>query len=241
MIFLICLAVLIILLICLKKIRYYNLNKNGVKYLNSKEYESAMNCFDSAIKLNTKSSIAYHNKADLLMREGKMDESLKYCLKIIELKPTHCFSYARIMLYYVKLKDYNSILKYSAKSHSAKPKAVSLYLYRAYAYIHKEDYTRAEKSINKILSSSKAKLVEDINLKSILNNYEFTSGFYAVAAIMKLLQKNYDEVYINLSKLPFEEYNYDNFLKSELFISLRNESKFQNIVKECEERNADKL
>ena len=67
--------------------------KEGLRYLESKEYHKAIKCFDKAIEIDPKNAVAWIEKGYALNELGNLLEAIKCFDKAIEIDPKNIFAY----------------------------------------------------------------------------------------------------------------------------------------------------
>ena len=86
-------------------------NKLGVKYLDSKEYDKAIDCFYNAIKLNDNFIQAHVNRANAYSEKGEHDKAFECYEEATKVNPDHFGGWYGLGLEYLNKKKYDAAIQ----------------------------------------------------------------------------------------------------------------------------------
>lgn len=102
-----------------KKNYLEELVKEGEREASKNNFEKALNIFDEVIRIDSSFDIAYVDKALVLEKMGRLDDSLELTLKTLEINPKNAVAWHNRGLTLIKIKKY-------AESIDCFDKAISL-------------------------------------------------------------------------------------------------------------------
>lgn len=234
MIILIIILSLIVFLLIFKIPKRIYYKYKSIKCIKSGFYDDALKYYDLLIKINNKKIATYYsNKAYILIIQNKPSEALVYCKKALKEKPKDYYCHVALLYYFMATRNYTDLIKYSVITGNLNSKTVTPYLCKSYAYLHTKEYSKLINCLTIICDNSTLSIKQaEYWLKENARIFNFADDLYMLSSVLKLLQKDYDGFYAELSKVPFDKADYIDFLDTEIFDAVRKEKRFQEILKE---------
>ena len=221
---------------------YKDWHKKGCDYLEKKELEKALNCFNKALELNPEYSYAWHKKGLIFEKQKNYLDAIKCYDRALESDPSNIFNWNDILkadMYY-KSKKYDEAVKCydRALAIEAKNKTVIINRGKALNYIGKQyfsmgKYKEAIKLYSKILKS------EPDNLEALVGKAKGLYRIYNYKQGKELFQR-----VLNLKKLSREQKKSirDSYIDSSLTLGqnyLKDKDYDKAILLFCDVRDKD--
>ncbi len=175
---------------------YKAFNGRGIYYIDSEEYDMAMNDFNCAIKIKPDYGEAYYNRGKLYKIKGEYNKAIDDFTRAINIYEDFDIYIERGIVFYKTgnydkaIDDFTYILKYN-------PQAIEVYNYRGTIYNIKGEYNKA---------------INDFTVALEINgSYPI---LYQNRAFSYFKQKNYKKAWEDINKLTEKGYNIEgSFLK----------------------------
>ncbi|MDD4955678.1 MAG: tetratricopeptide repeat protein [Candidatus Omnitrophica bacterium] len=125
-------------------------NEEGLKYINSGDYSSAIKQFEKAIEMIPTESVAYINLGISYKKTGKPQEAIKSLEKALSLDPEDyqiCYNLGNV--YFELLKNYQEAEQWYLKAIQKNPSASAPYGNLGVVYIYLGKYAQAKENLEK--------------------------------------------------------------------------------------------
>src|SRR5262249_35077287 len=103
----------------------------GVVYINSKDYEAAVNLNSVALRVNDKEPRYYNNRGVAYRELNRLDEAMAEFAKAIELKPDYTLAYGNAGQALYKARAYDKAITVLSKAIDLSPRDAQAYQWRA--------------------------------------------------------------------------------------------------------------
>ena len=117
--------------------------KEGNDFMNAKNYEDAIKCYDKAIELNPNGTVAYNNKGNVLEKMQKYEDAIKCYDKVIELNPNGTAAYNNKGVVLKTMQKYEDAIKCYDKAIELNPNSALYYCNRGVVYHSLNIYNKA--------------------------------------------------------------------------------------------------
>jgi tetratricopeptide (TPR) repeat protein len=148
-----------------------NFRNEGYGFIQSQEYEKAIDSLDKSIELSPKSPLSYYYRGYAYLKERDYDRAILDLEKSISLDPNPSDPYASLAIAQVELKDYEGAIRAATKAIILNPKDASSYYNRGLAYYYLKEYEKAYRDFDEALNldptNQDAKTNRDLLLKKI--------------------------------------------------------------------------
>jgi tetratricopeptide (TPR) repeat protein len=130
-----------------KNLSAYYTNR-GTAYTSHRDYASAIEDHNEAIRLNPNNPTAYYNRGDAYYNKGDRDLAIRDYNEAIRLKPDYAFAYVGRGVSYSAKKDYDRAIEDYNEAIRLNPNEGSAYDHRGFAHAREGDYDRAIQDYN---------------------------------------------------------------------------------------------
>ena len=125
---------------------------DGLQHKDNEEYESAIACFDQAIKINPNNHVPYRHKGDVLLKKEDYNGAIDAYKKAIVTNPKKNYeTYYRKGYAYSKLRDYRQAIESYDEALKVKPKYFNVLKEKGLALYRLQDYAQAVKCYDEAL------------------------------------------------------------------------------------------
>ena len=125
----------------------------GLQYKDNEEYDSAIACFDQAIKINPNNHVPYRHRGDVCFSKSKISmESIDAYKKVIITNPKKNYeTYYRKGYAYFNLQDYKQAIESYDEALKLKPNYFNVLKEKGLALYKSQDYKQAIESYDEAL------------------------------------------------------------------------------------------
>ncbi len=121
----------------------------GWKYFYKGDYDTALRRFQMAIRHDKDYAPAYYGVAYVYSNQGKLDDAIKYYRETIKRDKTYVYTYANLGYALLQKEQFREALYMLDKALDIDPNCGEAYLSYANYYAFKQDWKKAEQSVNK--------------------------------------------------------------------------------------------
>lgn len=131
------------------------LNKQGNEKFSAGEYKEAIAFFNTAIKLQPKVDVFYHNRADCFLKKKQLEKAKTDYQKVISLEPTRNDRniYSKLASIYMYEENFETALFFYNRAIQISPERKKTLYNRAVAHIKLEDNHSAIEDIKKLIEA----------------------------------------------------------------------------------------
>src|ERR1017187_2253547 len=121
----------------------------GVSLKQEKQYDNALNAFDSALKYDPNSFGAHNNKGALLVELKKYQDGIFELQKAIEVDPKSAVTYKNLGSAYANLGEYSKALEFYNKAIEINPNLIEVYKFMSTIYQITGDNQKSKEYLEK--------------------------------------------------------------------------------------------